>query len=71
MDTAARLRRLLYLVPAVLARQGVPVSDLAKELDVDVATLRDDIELLSQVGPPAGAPDEFLLLTIDDEDDCV
>lgn len=71
MDTAARLRRLLYLVPAVLARQGVPVAELAKELDVDVATLRDDIDLLSQVGPPAGAPDEFLLLTIDDEDDCV
>jgi predicted DNA-binding transcriptional regulator YafY len=54
MDTAARLRRLLYLVPAVLARQGVPVKELAKELDVDVTTLRDDIELLSQVGPPAG-----------------
>ncbi|HMU40413.1 MAG TPA: WYL domain-containing protein [Pseudomonadota bacterium] len=71
MDTSARLKRLLYLVPAVLARQGTPVADLAKELDVDPATLRDDIELLSQVGPPAGAPDEFLLLTIDEEDDCV
>lgn len=71
MDTAARLKRLLYLVPAVLARQGISATEMAKELDVDVATLRDDIELLSQVGPPTGAPDEFLLLTIDEQDDCI
>ena len=71
MEATGRLRRLLYLVPAVLARQGVPVSELAKELDIDEATLREDINLLSMVGPPQGGPDEFLLLTIDEEDDCV
>lgn len=71
MDTNTRLRRLLYLVPAVLSRQGIPVAELSRELDIDEKTLRDDIELLSMVGPPAGGPDEFLLLTIDDEDDCV
>ena len=71
MENNGRLRRLLYLVPAVLAKQGVPVKELAKELDIDEATLREDIELLSTVGPPQGGPDEFLLLTVDDEDDCV
>ena len=68
MEATGRLRRLLYLVPAVLARQGVPVAELAKELDIDEATLREDINLLSMVGPPQGGPDEFLLLTIDEED---
>ena len=69
METNGRLRRLLYLVPAVLSKQGAPLGDLAKELDVDESMLREDIDLLSQVGPPAGGPDEFLLLTIDDEDE--
>ena len=40
MEATGRLRRLLYLVPAVLARQGVPVAELAKELDIDEATSR-------------------------------
>ncbi len=71
METNGRLRRLLYLVPSVLNRQGVPLSDLARELDIDEQTLREDIDLLSMVGPPAGGPDEFLLLTVDDEDGCV
>lgn len=71
MEANGRLRRLLYLVPAVLARQGIPLAELAKELDLDEETLREDIDLLSQVGPPAGGPDEFLLLTVDDEDNCV
>jgi proteasome accessory factor C len=71
MEANGRLRRLLYLVPAVLNRQGVPLSELARELDIDEETLREDIELLSMVGPPAGGPDEFLLVTVDDEDGCV
>jgi len=71
MEANGRLRRLLYLVPAVLNRQGVPLSELARELDIDEQTLREDIDLLSMVGPPAGGPDEFLLLTVDDEDGCV
>ncbi len=71
MENNGRLRRLLYLVPSVLARQGIPLSELARELDIDEATLREDIELLSMVGPPAGGPDEFLLITVDDDDGCV
>jgi proteasome accessory factor C len=71
METNGRLRRLLYLVPSVLNRQGVPLSELSRELDIDEQTLREDIDLLSMVGPPAGGPDEFLLLTVDDDDGCV
>ena len=57
MEATGRLRRLLYLVPAVLARQGSSGRrKLAKELDIDVATLREDIDLLSMVGPPQGGP---------------
>lgn len=67
MEANARLRRLLYLVPAVLRRPGVPVRELAQELSVDEATIREDVELLSMVGPPGGGPDEFLLLTIEDD----
>ena len=67
MEPNARLRRLLYLVPAVLRRQGIKLKDLCEELSVDEATLREDLDLLSMVGPPAGGPDEFLLLTVDEE----
>ncbi len=65
MEPNARLRRLLYLVPAVLRRPGVPLADLCRELAVDEPTLREDIELLSMVGPPGGGPDEFLLISVE------
>lgn len=64
-EPTARLRRLLYLVPAVLRRPGVTISELCRELSVDEQTLREDIDLLSMVGPPAGGPDEFLLLSVE------
>ena len=63
MEANARLRRLLYLVPAILRRPGVTVAELCREFSVDEHTLREDIDLLSMVGPPAGGPDEFLLLS--------
>lgn len=67
MEPNARLRRLLYLVPAVLRRPGVTISELCRELSVDEQTLREDIALLSMVGPPAGGPDEFLLLSLEED----
>lgn len=65
-DLAARLRRLLFLVPYV-ARQpsGVKLDQLARELDVDRDELLADIDLLTGVGPPAGDPGEFLLVTVE------
>src|SRR5690349_14403725 len=67
MEANTRLRRLLYLVPAVLRRPGIPISELSRELSVDEKELREDIELLSMVGPPQGGPDEFLLLAVEDD----
>jgi proteasome accessory factor C len=58
---------LLFLVPFVAAREdGVPVEELAGRLGVPVAELLAEIDLLCQVGPPAGDPSEFLLLSVED-----
>ena len=65
--TADRVRRLLFLVPYVAAReQGVPLPELSERLGVAEAELLAEIDLLCQVGPPAGDPSEFLLLSVED-----
>ena len=66
-DLAARLRRLLFLVPYV-ARQtdGVPIADLARELGVGREELLANLDILAQVGPPEGDPGEYLLVTVED-----
>jgi len=65
--TAERIRRLLFLVPFVAARDdGVPLSELAERLDVPEEELLSEIDLLCQVGPPAGDPADFLLLTVEE-----
>ena len=66
-NTAERVRRLLFLVPFVAAREdGVPLEELAERLDVPEEELLVEIDLLCQVGPPAGDPADFLLLTVED-----
>ena len=65
-DLSARLRRLLFLVPYVARRHdGVKIDELARELDVDREELLLDLDLLTQVGPPAGDPGEYLLVSVD------
>jgi proteasome accessory factor C len=65
-DLGARMRRLLFLVPYVAReRDGVALDQLAATLDLPRAELLADLELLSQVGPPAGDPSEFLLVSVD------
>ena len=65
-DLTGRLRRLLFLVPYV-ARDpdGVKIETLVRELGVERAELLADLDLLAQVGPPAGAPDEYLLVSVE------
>jgi proteasome accessory factor C len=62
-----RLRRLLYVVPYV-ARQpdGVDVGELAAKLGIDREQMVQDLDLLSQVGPPDGDPGEYLLVSVED-----
>jgi proteasome accessory factor C len=65
-DLAARLRRLLFLVPYVAReREGVKLDELARELEIDRKELLADLDLLSQVGPPSGDPGEYLLVSVD------
>ena len=66
-DVAKRLRRVLYIVPNVAKNsEGVPVDQLAKQLDCDRHELLSDLELLSQVGPPDGDPGEYLLVSVEE-----
>ncbi len=65
-DLSGRLRRLLFLVPYVAReRDGVRLDQLARELELTKSELLADLELLSQVGPPAGDPSEYLLVSVD------
>jgi proteasome accessory factor C len=66
-STVERVRRLLFLVPFVAAREeGVPLEELALRLCVPEDELLAEIDLLCQVGPPAGDPSDFLLLSVED-----
>jgi proteasome accessory factor C len=66
-DVSQRLRRLLYLVPYVARRsEGVDVGELAALLGVDREQMVQDLDLLSQVGPPDGDPGEYLLVSVED-----
>jgi proteasome accessory factor C len=65
-DVSQRLRRLLFLVPYVARRDdGVAVADLARLLGVDRELMLEDLDLLSQVGPPDGDPGEYLLVSVE------
>jgi proteasome accessory factor C len=66
-DVAQRLRRLLWVVPYVAKHpDGVAVDDLAQLLSVDRDEMLEDLDLLTQVGPPDGDPGEYLLVSVDD-----
>ncbi len=66
-DVSQKLRRLLYIVPYVAKYpEGVPVYQLAKMLGAERDELLQDLELLSQVGPPDGDPGEYLLVSVDE-----
>ena len=66
-DVNQKLRRLLYIVPYVAKHpEGVPVEQLAKMLGAERDELLQDLELLSQVGPPDGDPGEYLLVSVDE-----
>ncbi|HEY3201302.1 MAG TPA: protein pafC, partial [Actinomycetes bacterium] len=46
----ARLSRLLALVPYLLARQGVPIGEAAREFGISERQLVKDLELLFVCG---------------------
>ena len=66
-DVSQRIRRLLYIVPYVAKHpEGVDVDALAKMLGASREEMLQDLELLSQVGPPDGDPGEYLLVSVEE-----
>jgi len=68
MATAAstdRLGRLLNLVPYLLARPGISVSEAAADLAVTDRQLRDDLELLWVCGLPGYGPGDLIDMAFD------
>lgn len=56
----ARLSRLLALVPYLLARQGVPIGEAAREFGISERQLVKDLELLFVCGLPGHLPDDLI-----------
>ena len=67
MTQRDRLGRLLFIVPYVAQREGVPLQELAQLLGVRSGQLEADISLLSMVGQPPLTPDHLIDLYIEDD----
>jgi predicted DNA-binding transcriptional regulator YafY len=61
-----RLRRLLLVVPAARKKPGIGLEELANELNIEPAELREDIELLQYVGRPPFSPDDLIDISVDE-----
>src|SRR4051794_20337157 len=60
-----RLGRLLNLVPYLLARPGILISEAAADLDVSERQLREDLELLWVCGLPGYGPGDLIDMAFD------
>jgi proteasome accessory factor C len=60
-----RLGRLLNLVPYLLTRPGILISEAAADLDVSERQLREDLELLWVCGLPGYGPGDLIDMAID------
>ena len=65
-DKRERLRRLLLIVPAARRRPGIHLDELARELGLDTAQLRSDIDLLGVIGRPPFSPDDLIDISVDE-----
>ena len=63
--SADRLARLLNLVPYLLARPGIEVSEAASDLGVTQRQLREDLELLWVCGLPGYGPGDLIDMAFD------
>jgi proteasome accessory factor C len=61
MSTASeRLSRLLALVPYLLAHQGIPLEEAARDAGISERQLEKDLELLFVCGLPGHMPDDLI-----------
>ena len=67
MSVSDRLGRLLFIVPYVVHRDGVPLQELAQVLGVTPQQIQADLDLLSMVGQPPLTPDHLIDLYVEDE----
>ena len=67
MSVGDHLARLLFIVPYVAHRDGVPLKELAERLETPPRRLLKDIELLSMVGQPPLTPDHLVDLYVEDD----
>ncbi len=67
MSLAERLGRLLFIVPYVASRDGVPLDELADKLGVRPAQIEADLDLLAMVGQPPLTPDHLIDLYVEDD----
>lgn len=67
MTLADRLGRLLFVVPYVAHRDGVPLKELAAKLGVKPSRVERDLALLCMVGRPPLTPDHLIDLYVEDE----
>ncbi|MEN3613025.1 helix-turn-helix transcriptional regulator [Plantactinospora sp. ZYX-F-223] len=63
--SADRLARLLNLVPYLLARPGIELSEAAADLGVTERQLREDLELLWVCGLPGYGPGDLIDMAFD------
>ena len=61
-----RLSRLLALVPYLVSRQGIPLTEAAAEFGITESQLVKDLELLFVCGTPGHLPDDLIEVDWDD-----
>jgi proteasome accessory factor C len=59
-DAAARLRRLLSIIPWILDHQGSTLADIAARFGMNVSELERDLELVPFCGLPPYSPDRLI-----------
>lgn len=64
---ASRLRRMLALVPWILAHPGATISELAQRFEVPEAELQADLELLPMCGLPPYSADRLIDVAVADD----
>jgi proteasome accessory factor C len=67
MSVQERLDRLLYIVPYVTQRDGVPFDELAAKLGLSRKKLEEDLDLLTMVGRPPLTPDHLIDIYVEDD----
>jgi len=67
MSMNERLGRLLFIVPYVAQRDGVPLRELADKLGVTPKQIEADLDLLCMVGQPPLTPDHLIDIYVEDD----